>query len=85
MKGDYYGDLAEFAASDTKSEAEEDARVAHTEATKITERVSVVIHSIRQNLGPNDAVFRSEFLQELDEACKMACVAFDVEAIQLVP
>ena len=33
----------------------------------------------------NSSVFQYKVLQQLDEGCKMARVAFDVEAIQLVP
>ena len=59
--------------------------VAHAEAAKATEKAVVVTHL--SCLGPalNSPVFQSEVLQNLDEACKVACVAFDVEANQVVP
>ena len=73
MKGDDYPYLAEFAPpSDTKSEAVEDARSAHAEATMVTERVLVVTHLIRLSLRLNVSVFQSEVLQNLDEAGKTA-------------
>ena len=71
-KGDDHPYLAEFAPSDTKSEAVEDARPAHAEATKVTERVVVVTHLIRLSLRLNASVFQSEVLQNLDEAGKKA-------------
>merc|ERR1712012_78185 len=77
MKGDYYRYLAEFATGDAKSEAAEDARVAYAEATWVAEKDLVVTHPIRLGLALNFSVFQYEVLQNPDEACKMARVAFE--------
>ena len=77
MKGDYYRYLAEFATGDAKSKAAEDARVAYAEATKVAEKDLVVTHPIRLGLALNFSVFQYEVLQNPDEACKMARVAFE--------
>ena len=77
MKGDYYRYLAEFATGDAKSKAAEDARVAYAEATKVAEKDLVVTHSIHLGLALNFSVFQYEVLQNPDEACKMARVAFE--------
>merc|ERR1712211_26863 len=62
---------------DAKSKAAEDARVAYAEATKIAEKDLVVTHPIRLGLALNFSVFQYEVLQNPDEACKMARVAFE--------
>ena len=74
---DYYRYLAEFATGDAKSKAAEDARVAYAEATKVAEKDLVVTHPIRLGLALNFSVFQYEVLQNPDEACKMARVAFE--------
>eukprot|EP00450_Noctiluca_scintillans_P000405 CAMPEP_0194503338 /NCGR_PEP_ID=MMETSP0253-20130528/28329_1 /TAXON_ID=2966 /ORGANISM="Noctiluca scintillans" /LENGTH=241 /DNA_ID=CAMNT_0039345615 /DNA_START=48 /DNA_END=773 /DNA_ORIENTATION=+ len=77
MKGDYFRYIAEFSAGEAKSKAAEDARVAYAEATKIAEKDLVVTHPIRLGLALNFSVFQYEVLQNPDEACKMARVAFE--------
>ena len=84
-KGDSYLYFVQFATSDARSEAAEDTRATHTEAAKIGEKDWVVTHPLRLSFTLNFSVFQSDVLQDLDEARKLARVAFDVEANQLVP
>ena len=84
-KGDPYLYLAQFATGDARSEAAEDTRATHIEAAKIGEKDWVVAHPLRLSFTLNFSVFRSEVLQDPDEARKLARVAFEVEANQLVP
>ena len=79
-KGDSYLFLAQLATDDARSEAAEDTRATHTEAAKIGEQDWVVTHSLRLSFTLNFSVV----LQDPDEAHKLARVAFDVEANQLV-
>ena len=63
MKGDYYRHFAECATGDARSEAGEDACVAHAEATNIAEKDLVVTHSVRLAMALSSSVFQSEVLQ----------------------
>ena len=77
VRGDYFRYIAEFSAGEAKSKAAEDARVAYAEATRIAEKDLVVTHPIRLGLALNFSVFQYEVLQDPDEACKLARVAFE--------
>ena len=68
MKCDDFRYLAEFAGNDAQSEAVEDARNEHAEATKGTEGVLVVTHPIHLSFG----VTVSILLCDPDEAHRMA-------------
>ena len=74
VKGDYYRYLAECATGDAVNNA---TGVACAEYTNRAEKDLVVTHPIRVSLTLNFSVFRHEVLQNLDEACKMACAAFE--------
>merc|ERR1712070_803856 len=77
MKADYYRYIAEFSDGDAKSKAAENARLAYEDASKVAEKDLVVTHPIRLGLALNYSVFQYEVLQNPDEACKMARIAFE--------
>ena len=74
MKGDY---IAEFAAGDAECKAAQDARVACAENIKIAQKDVVVTHPMCMSLTVNFSVSRYGVLQNSDEGCKMARVAFE--------
>merc|ERR1712066_202002 len=55
----------------------ENARQAYEEASKVAEKDLVVTHPIRLGLALNYSVFQYEVLSNPEEACKMACTAFE--------
>ena len=63
--------------NDAVSKAAVNARVAFAEDTKVAEKDLVVTHPIRVSLTLNFSVFRYEVFHNPDEACKMACAAFE--------
>merc|ERR1711941_262905 len=77
MKADYYRYIAEFKGGDAKSKAAENARLAYDEAQKVAEKDLAVTHPIRLGLALNFSVFQYEVLNNPDEACKMARMAFE--------
>ena len=74
VKGDY---LAELATGDAECKAAQDARVTFAEDTKIAEKDLVVTHPICLSLTLNFSVSRYGVLQNSDEGCEMARVAFE--------
>merc|ERR1712224_283101 len=77
MKADYYRYIAEFSDGDKKSKAAESARAAYAEAQAVAEKDLAVTHPIRLGLALNYSVFQYEVLEQPDEACKMARIAFE--------
>merc|ERR1712004_174692 len=69
--------MGEFTDGDKKNQASENARLAYEDATKVAEKDLVVTHPIRLGLALNFSVFQYEVLQNPEEACKMARVAFE--------
>jgi len=77
MKADYWRYIAEFTADQKKKDASENARGAYQEASNAAEKDLAVTHPIRLGLALNYSVFQYEVLQNQEEACKMARVAFE--------
>lgn len=77
MKGDYHRYLAEFAQSDTKKDAAENAQVAYKTATETAQTELPPTHPIRLGLALNFSVFYYEILNSPDRACALAKQAFD--------
>ena len=77
MKGDSCRHLAEFGTGGCREEGRR-GRAAY-ESTKVIQKVMVGTHPTQATLMLNFSVCQCEVLQDLDEACKMARVAFDVE------
>merc|ERR1712146_439797 len=77
MKADYYRYIAEYTDGDAKQTAANDAKLAYEEAQKVAEKDLAVTHPIRLGLALNFSVFQYEVLSNPDEACKMACTAFE--------
>merc|ERR1712190_256435 len=77
MKADYFRYIAEFSDGDNKTKAAEDARLAYSEAQKVAEKDLAVTHPIRLGLALNFSVFQYEVLQNPEDACKMARMAFE--------
>merc|ERR1711879_1030997 len=77
MKADYYRYIAEFTSGETKEKASKDANEAYAEATEVAEKDLVVTHPIRLGLALNYSVFMYEVLNQPEEACKMARIAFE--------
>jgi len=82
MKADYYRYLAEFKTDDAQKAATENARMAYEEATGIATGLAVT-HPIRLGLALNNSVFQYQVLGNLEEACKMACTAFEDSIAEL--
>ena len=59
-KSDYYRYLAEFATGETKSKADEDARDAYAEATKIAENDSAVTHPVHLAMALSSVVAQKQ-------------------------
>ena len=77
VNSDFYRYLEESATGDAESSAAEDAGVAHTGATKIAEKDSVVTHPSHSDPALNLTMFQFEVPRDPDETCKMECVAFE--------
>merc|ERR1712046_6051 len=77
MKADYYRYIAEFTDGSKKAESAESARQAYADAAAIAEKDLAVTHPIRLGLALNYSVFQYEVLQNPEEACKMARMAFE--------
>merc|ERR1719449_112361 len=77
MKGDYHRYLAEFATSNDRKEAAENALVAYKAASDIAMTELPTTHPIRLGLALNFSVFYYEILNSPDRACRLAKAAFD--------
>ncbi|KAJ1502375.1 hypothetical protein HMI54_008235 [Coelomomyces lativittatus] len=77
MKGDYHRYLAEFAQSETKKDAAENAQAAYKTATETAQTELAPTHPIRLGLALNFSVFFYEILNSPDRACALAKQAFD--------
>merc|ERR1711899_640513 len=77
MKGDYHRYLAEFATSNDRKEAAENALVAYKAASDIAMTELATTHPIRLGLALNFSVFYYEILNSPDRACRLAKSAFD--------
>merc|ERR1740121_2837843 len=77
MKADYYRYIAEYSGEEAKTKAAENARAAYSAAQEVAEKDLAVTHPIRLGLALNYSVFQYEVLQNPDEACKMARLAFE--------
>merc|ERR1712024_411768 len=77
MKGDYHRYLAEFATSNDRKEAAENALVAYKAASDIAMTELATTHPIRLGLALNFSVFYYEILNSPDRACRLAKAAFD--------
>eukprot|EP00916_Digyalum_oweni_P015092 GHVL01024617.1.p1 GENE.GHVL01024617.1~~GHVL01024617.1.p1 ORF type:complete len:255 (+),score=30.87 GHVL01024617.1:88-852(+) len=80
MKGDYYRYISEFAPQDKKSTTANLAQEAYSTATDLAQEHMPSTHPIRLGLALNYSVFYYEILNNRDQACKIARVAFE-EAI----
>merc|ERR1712032_220396 len=83
MKADYYRYIAEFTSGDKRSKASQDAKEAYEVATAVAEKDLVVTHPIRLGLALNYSVFMYEVLNQPEEACKMARIAFESAIAEL--
>merc|ERR1712224_432705 len=77
MKGDYYRYIAEFTEGEGKTGAANAAHGAYNQAMEVATTDLVVTHPIRLGLALNFSVFHYEVLGNPEEACKMACQAFE--------
>jgi len=77
MKADYYRYIAEYSTGDAKAKASNDAKSAYEEAHAVATKDLSVTHPIRLGLALNFSVFQHEVLDNPDEACKTARVAFE--------
>merc|ERR1711964_151735 len=77
MKADYSRYIAEYADGGKKANVAEMAHLSYHEARKVAEESLAVTHPIRLGLALNFSVFLFEVLNDKDEACKMARVAFE--------
>nr|CAX70974.1 conserved hypothetical protein [Schistosoma japonicum] len=82
MRGDYHRYRAEFAVNDKRKEAAESSLLAHKEAMKYAENLTVT-HPIRLGLGLNFSVFYYEILNNPAKACDVAKTAFDLAIAEL--
>lgn len=80
MKGDYYRYIAEYASSEQKNKAADEALKSYESANNLSQTALVATHPIRLGLALNYSVFYYEIKQNANKACKMARDAFD-EAI----
>ncbi|XP_064612043.1 14-3-3 protein epsilon-like [Liolophura sinensis] len=77
MQGDYHRYLAEFATSNDRKEAAENALIAYKSASDIAMSELTPTHPIRLGLALNFSVFYYEILNSPDRACRLAKSAFD--------
>jgi len=77
MKGDYHRYLAEFASSQTRKDAAENALVAYRSASDIAVTDLPPTNPVRLGLALNFSVFYYEILNSPDRACHLAKQAFD--------
>lgn len=76
-QGDYHRYLAEFATSNDRKEAAENALIAYKSASDIAMSELTPTHPIRLGLALNFSVFYYEILNSPDRACRLAKSAFD--------
>ena len=82
-KADYYGYIAEFKTDDAKEKAAENARKAYDDASSIASACLPDSHPLRLAVAFNFSIFHYRVLGNPEEACKMACTAFDQAGIHL--
>jgi len=76
MRGDYYRYLAEVATAENRQDVVDKASKAYKEAKEISSQLAAT-HPIRLGLALNFSVFYYEIVNNQQEACKLAKVAFD--------
>jgi len=77
MKGDYFRYLAEFASSNDRKTASEQALIAYKAAADVANNELPPTHPIRLGLALNFSVFYYEILNSPERACQLAKQAFD--------
>jgi len=77
MKGDYFRYIAEFSEGENKKASADNAKDAYDKAMEVAKSELTVTHPIRLGLALNFSVFHYEVLNNPDEACTMARVAFE--------
>jgi len=80
MKGGYYGCIAQVADGTNKSTAADKAKTAHDDAMTAANELEL---PIRMDLALKCAQFRNKVLNNPEEACKMARIAFDCAIAEL--
>jgi len=83
MMGDYYRYLSEVSTGDDRKANVGKSNEAYSKATEIAKEKMTPTHPIRLGLALNYSVFYYEIMNEPDEACKLAKLAFDDAIAQL--
>ncbi|CAI2727085.1 unnamed protein product [Schistosoma spindalis] len=82
MRGDYHRYRAEFSVGNQRKDAAENSLCAYKKAAEDAEKLPVT-HPIRLGLALNFSVFYYEILNNSEQACKCARVAFDSAIAEL--
>ncbi|XP_005109589.1 14-3-3 protein zeta [Aplysia californica] len=83
MQGDYYRYLSEVSIGEDRKANVTKSNEAYRKATEIAKEKMQPTHPIRLGLALNFSVFYYEIMNEPDEACKLAKLAFDDAIAQL--
>lgn len=81
-RGDYYRYRAEYSVGNQRKDAAENSLCAYKKAAEDAEKLPIT-HPIRLGLALNFSVFYYEILNNCEQACKCARVAFDSAIAEL--